>query len=276
MAKHSPSIIKNEAKDSVFFAGISISGGKADRSAVAILEYFPKQEKIFLIHLFDKIKQEEQLSADQKIFEIIDAYSLKSVGLDAPLQLPKCLRCTLKCPGYEVCDVEEIVWMRTQYQAIKKKPRKLFTPYSQRCTDLWLHNFDSGGLGAQHALGANSAPLTARALFLSRRFSAPCFEVASKFSAYLIGEKLKLPKSQLKRVRNQIGGETSRKNILQAMMDQKMLFIYQQDFRLATESLSAFGALVSAYTVFLNHLGKTLPRPKGFPQNEIWLALPNF
>jgi hypothetical protein len=148
------------------FIGISLGGGKTDKTSLSVIEYYPVQRKIFLSRLFDKIKTEAEVSAD----------------LHVPLQLPRCLICTLKCPGYEVCEEPEIQWMWKQYraQAKKKSPPRLFTPYTERCVEQFLQTELEEPFHLQHALGANLAPLTARAQYLIRRMDAPVLEVFPK------------------------------------------------------------------------------------------------
>ena len=46
------------------FLGLSLAGGKTDKSCLAVLEYFPEQKKVFLTKLHEKIKNEEALSSD--------------------------------------------------------------------------------------------------------------------------------------------------------------------------------------------------------------------
>jgi hypothetical protein len=118
------------------FAGLSLGGGKADKACLAILEYYPKHHKVFLAKIFEKIRTEENISADLKIHEILEQYQgmIHTLALDTPWQLPNCLRCKAKCPGYENCKEPHITWMwdYVKERNEKKKPKKLFTPYTQR------------------------------------------------------------------------------------------------------------------------------------------------
>src|SRR6185312_5418436 len=41
------------------FIGISLGGGKTDKTALSVIEYYPIQRKIFLSRLFDKIQSED-------------------------------------------------------------------------------------------------------------------------------------------------------------------------------------------------------------------------
>src|ERR1017187_6963654 len=155
------------------FIGIDLSGGKNDRTSLAVLDYYPGQEKLFLTHIYEHIQQEGEISSDQALFEIICEHQsgLEFLCVDAPLKLPKCIRCKLVCPGYEKCKEKEIQWMWTQHKKHKKqKPRaKLFTPYTQRAAEIYISTELGEGLNPLETLGANIAPLTARAVYLVRR-----------------------------------------------------------------------------------------------------------
>lgn len=268
---------KLKIKDCHRYIGISVSGGKSDKSCVAILEYYPVQKKIFLSKLIEKIKAEEFISADLKIHEIITQYKdqTESLAFDVPLSLPKCVSCQLNCPGYEACDEVEIKYLRSLYQqeVDKKKPKKLYTPYTQRCADAYLSHLEPD-LDAQHALGANLAPLTVRAMFIARRLKLPSLEVSTRVALWKLGQELKVNKTHLKVFRNSIGGEDAREVILQHFSDKWNVFFYRQDLRSMIENHHAFEAFLCAYVGFLHAAGKTLSTPKDFPKHEMWITIP--
>ena len=56
------------------FIGIDLSGGKNDRTSVAILDYYPSQKKLFLTEIYEHIQQIEDTSADQALFEIVKSH----------------------------------------------------------------------------------------------------------------------------------------------------------------------------------------------------------
>lgn len=273
----------DEVKSSHFLRsfGLSVSGGKSDKTCLAVLDqYFDSNKKphrLFLSAIHDKIQSEDFVSADMKISEIISQLldNAKIIVLDAPMTLPKCLRCELDCPGFETCQVEEIKWMRTFYQSLpKKKNKKLFTPYTQRPIDLYLSELEEENLEVQHSLGANLAPLTARSIFLSRRMPIDCIETFPKLAVWRLGLDLKVAKSQLRKYRSSVGGEDARRIFLQALIDKTGLFLYNQDFRLLCENHHAFESLICAYIGTLYLDGKTEKRPEGFPKNEAWVEFP--
>jgi len=142
---------------------------------VTVLDYYETQKKLFLTHIYEHIQQEGDISSDQALFETINDHTenLEYLCLDAPLKFPICVRCQLRCPGYELCKVKEIQWMWKQHKKRKEtKPRaRLFTPYTQRPSEIYIANETGENVNPMEALGANIAPLTARASFLLRRLS---------------------------------------------------------------------------------------------------------
>ncbi len=257
------------------FIGISLGGGKTDKTCLSVLEYYPTQRKIFLSRLFDKIKTEGELSADEQIHRLIcDGPTVESVAFDVPLQLPKCIRCTLVCPGYEACTEPETQWMWKHFHEQKKSPSRLFTPYTERCVEQYLQSELEEIFQLPHALGANLAPLTARAHYIKRRLRVPICEVFPKLSLWRVGNALNIAKSHLRFHRHWEGGQTSRQVVLNKMMDKNLAFIYDQDVKTLVESPQAFDSFICALTSLLSYVGHTEPRPKGFPKKEIWIEIP--
>lgn len=262
------------------FAGISLGGGKTDKTAVAILEFYPDQKRIFLRTLRDKIKGDPEISADLRLHEMLtkEEPNITSIAFDVPLQVPKCLRCPLKCPGYEACKEPEIkyLWAIHKKKVAKKKPVKLFTPYTERCAEAYIASELEESFHPQHALGANHAPLTARAFFIRRRLSKKinAVEVFPKLSLWRIGIDLKVPKTALRTHKFSIGGDEARLSILKALVEREICFIYQQDMKLMVDNSMAFDAFICALTGFLKFRGQTEKPPAGFPKQEPWIDFP--
>lgn len=165
--------------------------------------------------------------------------------------------------------------MRGVYQSIKKKkPKKMFTPYTQRGVDLFLQELEDDNLEIQQALGANLAPLTARAHFIQRRLELPSFEVATKVSVLRIGIKLHVSKSHLLNYRSTTSGEEARRIFLQALSDKTGVFIYQQDLKTVIDSYHAFDALICAFMGYLHFQDKTENPPSDFPKAAGWSWFP--
>lgn len=276
--RHSPRESIPVVGEVVRFAGLSLGGGKADKACLAILEYYPKHHKVFLAKIFERIRTEDSISADLKIHEILEQHKgmIHTLALDTPWKLPRCLTCKLRCPGYETCSEEHIQWMwdhsKTHNQ--KKKPKRMFTPYTQRAVELHLMTELEEAFPLSNAMGANAAPLLARAAFILRRLDIPTIEVYPKLSVWRIGLSLHVLKSQLRSHKHSAVGEDSRRGILKELGEHNMAFLYDQDRRMMIENNHAFEAFICAMTAFLEYKGQTEPRPKGFPQSEDWISFP--
>lgn len=264
--------------EAVRFLGVSLGGGKSDKACVAVIEYYPQHSKVFLSRIFEKIKNDENISADLKIHEIVEHYKgkVESIAYDVPWDVPQCLRCELKCPGYENCKESHIEWMWNYSRARnkKKKPRKIFTPYTQRCVEMYLASELEEVFNLNHALGSNQAPLLARAAFIHRRLHLPSIEVYPRLSIWRIGRSLNMMKSHLRFHRHALGGSESRRAILKELSAHQLAFVYEQDFRLMVENNHAFEAFICAFTAFLKYRKQTEPRPTGFPKAENWIEFP--
>lgn len=260
------------------FIGVSLAGGKSDKACVAVLEYYPENKKIFLSRLFEKIKSDETISGDLKIHELVlqNADTLKYVAFDTPWKLPNCMTCQLKCPGYENCHQPHIEWMwRHQEDRLKKKrPKKLFTPYTQRAVEMYFATELEEVFHIHHAMGANTAPLLARAAFIQRRLPVECIEAFPKLTLWRMGKALGMMKSQISDHRAAFGGDESRAQFIQALNENNIAFIYHQDAKNMVENNHAFEAFMCGLTAFLKYRNLTEKRPKGFPADEDWIEFP--
>lgn len=260
------------------FVGVSLAGGKSDKACVAVLEYYPENKKIFLSRLFEKIKSDEKISGDLKIHELIDQSHENTIyiAFDTPWNWPICLSCQLKCPGFESCSEPHIQWMwRFQTEKLKKKrPKKIFTPYTQRCIEMFLQTEIEEPFHLHHAMGSNSAPLLARAAFIKKRLSVETLEVYPKLSIWRLGKILGVMKSHLKTHRAAFGGDESRAQFLSTLNENNIAFVYNQDMKLMVENNHAFEAFICGFTAYLHFKGLTEKKPKNFPVNEDWITFP--
>lgn len=260
------------------FAGVMLGGGKTDRTAVAVIEYYPQQKRVFLRSLREKVRPDGDQSADMQLHAVLTEAEkdLETIAFNAPIQLPKCMRCDLKCPGVERCKVPEIKWMWDFHRKRSKqrRPNKMFTPYTERCAEMFISSELEEPFHPSHALGSNAAPLAARAIFVSRRLRVPIVEVYPKLAIWRIGAALRVPKSHLRFHKHAVDGDESRLVILKALVDHDIAFIYQQDMRTMVENNDAFEAFVCALTAFLKVRGQTEKPPAGFPKGEAWIEFP--
>lgn len=276
--KNAKAASTEKSQDVVRFIGISLAGGKSDKACVAVLEYYPENKKLFLSRLFEKIKSDEQISADLKIHELIeqDPSHTKYVAFDIPWRLPTCITCQLKCPGFENCHEPHIEWMwhhhRERMQ--KKRPKKLFTPYTQRAIEMHFQTELEETFNLHHAMGSNSAPLLARASFIQRRISSECIEVYPMLTMWRLGHALKQMKSHLRNYRAAFGGDEARAQFLHSLNENNIAFLYNQDMKQMVENNHAFEAFLCGFTAYLKYKGLTEKKPKSFPQGEDWIDFP--
>lgn len=259
------------------FIGLSLGGGKTDKACLAVLEYYPKHKKVFLSRLVERIKTEGDVSGDAHIVNEVRSFkNVESVAFDVPYRLPQCLHCVPGCDGMENCPSEHIQWMwkHAEKHLKVKRPKKLFTPYTQRCVELYVNHELEEKFSMQHAMGSNVAPLLARAMYLKNKLQLPTLEVYPKLSVWRVGRSLDVMKSHLRFHKHSIGGDASRREILQALNEHSVAFVYNEDIKLMIENNHAFEAFICALTGFLEYQGVTEPRPKGFPKAEDWISFP--
>lgn len=260
------------------FLGLSLAGGKTDKACLAVIEYFPKYKKIFLTKIFDKIKSDENISSDLKLYEFIEQMKSKTeyLAMDVPWDLPLCLQCELNCPGYENCSEPHIEWMWDHFRehSKKKKPKKIFTPYTQRSVEMYVATELEENFVLPHAMGSNRAPLLARARFLQRRLNLKTIEVHPSLSLWRIGRTLPILKTHLRSHRMSAGGAEARRSILKNFSEAEISFFYEQDVKLMIENNHAFEAYLCALTAFYKFKGQTVQRPANFPKQESWIEIP--
>ncbi len=229
--------------------------------------------------MYDRIRPEGRISGDLRLHEIIEQNleSLEFVAVDTPIDLPLCITCEKKCPGYEVCTEPHIKWLWKNFDAhtSQKRPSKVFTPYTQRCVDAYVTTELEEPFHLSHAMGANAAPLLARALFVKRRWPKLSFiEVFPALSFYRIAKALGLSSMQSTDHRAAFGGDDQRAGFLHSLNAKDHVFIYNQDAKLMIQNPNAFDAFVCALTGYLKFKGQTEKRPKDFPKTESWIEFP--
>lgn len=262
------------------FIGISLGGGKSDRTAISVIEYYTAAKKLVVSRVLDRLRTEGELSSDLKLHEYVQQFKsdIALIAMDVPLSLPKCFRCTLTCPGYEVCDEEEIVWFWKNYRHTleENKNARLFTPYTRRCAEVYWSKELEGPWSIGDALGANQAPLLARGRFIQRRWEAPVIEVIPRLSLLRWATKAKISKSHVRNHRHAANGVDSRSYLLKQLTEHLDLFLYDQDRHLMADHLVAFDSLWAALTAFWKFQKQCELKPKSFPKQEGWIEVPSF
>lgn len=265
------------------YLGLDLAGAKNDKTSLAVLEFYPKERKIFLLDIYERV------SGDESLLELIEELKpgIARLGVNVPLDLPPCIPCKRKtCPGPQKCTVSSVKWMRESTKKLLKARdpavRVLdFTPYTQRPVELWVRYHVLPKLPQSHrfevdeAFGGNKAPLTARMHYLKRHLHKVALaEVWPKLSVAVLAEQLGIQRRAVARYRQLEEGIHAREEIIEQLARAHGLFIYERDVRKLAQSLSSFDAFVCAYTALLSDTEQCVETPHGFPSEAGWVQYP--
>lgn len=271
------------------YLGLELAGAKNLKTAVAILEHYPREGKTFLLDVHEKIVGQPGQTGDEALLELIEEIGpdARAIGVNVPLTLPPCITCTRRGCSAGDCAVPAVRWMRkatqrAQRESAGRRTRAIeFTPYTQRPVELYLRYEVFPQLPEflrfeiDETLGGNRAPLTARMYYLQRHLKAHrLIEASPKLTVATLALELGLPKRTVTSYRHLEQGAHAREEILEALVKQRGVFIYERDIRKLAVGLSAFDSFVCAYTALLADNGGCLRPPAGFPTASGWIAVP--
>ncbi|MEO5971484.1 MAG: hypothetical protein ABIQ95_16290 [Bdellovibrionia bacterium] len=277
------------------YLGLELAGAKNQKTSLAVIEYYPRANKIFLRDIFDKIIPQDPHSShsyqtsDEALVELISGLNpgIAKMGVNIPLDLPPCISCSKKhCPYPPNCIVSEVKWMRGLAEKFHKSGDrsskvKEITPYTQRPAELWVRYKvlptlpESLVFEIDEALGGNKAPLTARMHFLTRHLRAiQMIEIWPKLSVAILARQLAIPERVISTYRHLETGIDAREEILLQLITKNELFIYDGDMKKLCQSLAAFDAFICAFTALLADQNQCVKTPKGFPTAAGWIHYP--
>jgi len=290
------------------YLGLELAGAKNNKTTLATLEFYPKERKVFLLDLHDKIAgaedadtRESRESNDEALLALIresaeaqEAREAKRSGpgatllaVNVPLTLPPCIGCERKtCPLPARCTVPEVKWMQglTRRLARDRSTKTSgFTPYTQRPVELHIRHTvlpevpQWARFEIDEALGGTKAPLTARMHFLARhlaRVRMPVIEAWPKLTIAMLAGELGIDRRTLSHYRQLEQGVHAREVILERIAQRHEVFIYERDVRKMTHSLACFDAFVCAFTALLSDQGRCARPPRGFPAGSGWVSHP--
>jgi hypothetical protein len=273
------------------YLGLELAGAKNQKTSLAVLEYYPREQKVFLLDVYDRISAHEGQTGDQALIETLEEATsneknrVAKIGVNVPIELPPCITCTRRqCLGSGGCSEPIAKWMReTARKAAESDEHGMnvleVTPYTQRAFEIWaryrilpeLHpdlRFE-----IDEALGGNRAPLTARMHYLKKHLDGlPIVEVWPKLTISTIAQAFGLPKRLIQNYRKPEEGYPARIELLETIAMKKGVFIYDRDLKKLGQSLTAFDAFICAYTAVLADRDMTARAPKGFPKGASWVA----
>ncbi len=272
------------------YLGLELAGAKNQKTAIAVLEYYPREQKVFLLDVYDRISGHDDQTGDEALLETIreaaasERGRVTKMGVNVPLDLPPCIPCTKKtCMMVAKCTDPTIKWMREQTRKASENRDldiavKEITPYTQRPFEIWARYqilpklAEAFRFEVDEALGGNRAPLTARMHFLKHHLTGiPLVEVWPKLMISSIATALGLPKRLILNYRKLEEGYAARVELLETIAMKKGVFIYDRDLKKLGASLTAFDAFICAYSAVLSDRDMTVKPPKGYPKTGGWV-----
>jgi hypothetical protein len=261
------------------YLGLELAGARNAKTALAALEYYPKEGKIFLLEIMASIGSDRREPGDEALLILLGQYApaAEKFGVSAALTLPPCVTCTrAKCPTAAKCTVPSVKWMRERSGA------KSFTPYTQRPVELWVKHQVFPRLNARYhfdideTLGGNRGPLSGRMDYLRRQLDTDqLIEVLPKLTMAVLGQHLKIPPRIMRDYRSLEVGVHARGVILEHLSRLAGVFLYEKDAKTLSTNLNAFDAFLCAYTALLCDTGHCAKLPKGYPSASGWIDYPD-
>ena len=272
------------------YLGLELAGAKNPKTSLSVLEFYPKEGKVFLLDVYDHIQNAEHETGDEALLETLQEVTsqenqrISKLGVNVPTELPPCIPCTKKtCPLPAKCTVPTVKWMRETVKKCTDQDLaginiREFTPYTQRPFEIWARYHILSKLPESHrfeideALGGNKAPLTSRIHFLKKHLSSiQMVEVWPKLAIAALATDLPISKKTISNYRKPEQGYQSRLELLECIALKRGVFIYDRDLKKLAGSLTAFDSFLCAYIALLSDLGLTVKPPKGFPKSSTWV-----
>lgn len=290
--RDSPHGDKNDEQAIARYVGISIGGAKSERTCLSVIDLYRKQQKSFVVDIYEALGAQGELTADQVLLEHIEELlhelptssqtsAIRVIGVDAPLTLPPCaIGCETGCPGYEdKCRRSEVRWMRAQYHKTRAKNSRVkhFTPYSQRPVDLYFRykHPNDPELFQDETLGANLAPQAIRMNYLKRHlWSQKLVEVWPKLSLFYLQKALKLTKKEVLEYRHLERGAAVRGRVLDRIVELSKIFIYERDWKKFVSNTDAFDSFLCAWVAMQTDLGQVVKFKSDLPLDSGWIQIP--
>lgn len=266
------------------YVGLSLGGARSDKTALTVIDYYKKQQKAFIIDVYESIAAHDHFSSDEVLLDIVKELGEQVciIAVDAPLSLPPCsLGCTKDCKGYTTCKRPSVQWMRNQFKKAKARNTKTkwFAPYVQRPVDLHFRYANPGvDLMQDDTFGANLAPQAARMQYLRGHLpsGARLIEVWPKLTVYHCHKALDVARDEALSYRHLEEGVSIREDILASIADVSGIFLYERDVKKFARNIAAFDSLVCAWTALMKGLDRCVKAPKGAPVESGWIELPAF
>lgn len=270
------------------YLGLELLGAKNNKTSLSVLEYYPKEKKIFLLDVYEGVSSDRTEAPDESLLSLLKEITEESdtpvgkIGVQVPLSLPPCVECVRKsCPLPERCTVPSVKFMREIAGATKGGEQAIY-PYSQRPVEVWSRHRllselrEKFQIDVDDALGGSKAALTARMHFLKRHLKEfQLIEAWPKFSVLMLALDAECETRAIQEYRSLEDGIHLREELLLQISERNGIFVYERDLRKLTHSLAAFDSFFIALTALFCDANRVLKPPKGFPSGAQWVSIPD-
>ena len=271
--------------------GLEVGGAKNERTALAVLNYYPKHKRLLVVDIDQQLSGQDDLSTDEVLIDRLSELSIPKknpeksfqefwgLGVHGPLSLPPSFSIEpTKSAGKAAISMTsrdpQIKWMNEVWQGLKPRPRP-FCPYLQRPAEVWLRYVCGDKFMINEALGSNMAPIAVRLNFLKSFFPQPLVEVYPRATLLRIISSLGLPKRFAAKVSDLDEGLSMREEFFEHLLDRlPQLFVYERDLEKMIVSPPAMNAFLCALNMFLVKQKQTEVAPGTFPKEASWIPLP--
>lgn len=263
--------------------GLEVTGPKNDRTSIAVLDFYPKTERLILVDLEIQLSGFDDTTSDEMVVKTFDSFikeapSYTGCGVHAPLTLPPLLQAAIANDEAQPFALKnknaEIVWMIELWKRLRPRPRP-FVPYLERAAELYLRYMTREKFQVSEAMGANLAPISARIQFLKNHLPGPLHEVHPRATLSRVISSLGMPKTLIRDFTDLERGIYTREQIfVQLSKKIPQLFIYEKDLELMVLNINCFNAFLCALMQHLIFKEQQELAPKNFPKAAGWIHLP--
>lgn len=260
--------------------GLELSGPRTHRSAVAVIDFYPRSKRLLLSEL--SIPGKAYKDSDEALKEYFITKKKESsdtvkqaVAVHAPLSFPPLLLEGEKAQlPLDQSKNSEVQWMHQVWQGLKPQPRP-FLPYLQRPADIYLRYLTPESFVIPDAFSSSGAPLAARMNYLKPHIKMKLHEVSPKVSMQRFCSAFKWPKNWSEDYSKLTEGVETRKKIMDRLINEiPEIFIYDENIEDLILHLSYFQAFVNAMTMHFVFKNKVERRPDDFPKESSWVEIP--
>lgn len=257
--------------------GLELTGPRVPRSTVAVLDYYPKSQRLILSDLSAPGADTEDL--DLALIDFFSEHAQQKqfrngsrIATNAPLGFPPFL--SQKMGSRSSTYKDEVKWMADTWEKLRPRPRK-FLDYVHRPVEIYLRHLCPERFAFADAIGSNQALLTARILRLKEDIDFKIYECSARASFQRICKTLRARSFILKGYSSLADGLEARKDFMQMLQKRlPQLFIFEESLESLILHIHSFHAFIMALTLHLDNKGYCEKVPHDFPQKSQWMLLP--